>query len=79
MNQPAIKNSNTGQLLFEKIMPRSSGSSIISEIGVGGQGGQNINIASDENQNWWTSKMPFCPPTTTISPIELAISSSPAK
>ena len=61
-------------------MPRSSGSRLISEIGVGGQGGRNI--ASDENhenQNWWTSKMPSCPPTTTTSPIELAITSSPIK
>jgi len=58
-------------------MPHSSGSHLISEIGVGGQGGRNI--ASDENQNWWTSKMPSCPPTTTTSPIELAITSSPIK
>ena len=57
-------------------MPRSSGSRLISEIGVGGQGGQNI--ASDENQNWLTSKMLFCPPTTTTSPSEL-IKFSPIK
>jgi hypothetical protein len=58
-------------------MPHSSGSSLFSEIDVGGQGGRNI--AADENQNWWTSKMPFCPPTTTTSPIEPAITSSPIK
>ena len=59
-------------------MPRSSGSRLISEIGVGGQGGRNI--ASDENQNWWTSKMPSCPPTTTTSPLaEPTITSSPIK
>ena len=52
-------------------MPRSSGSRLISEIGVGGQGGRNT--AADENQNRWTSKMPFCHPTTTTSPIGLAI------
>ena len=42
-------------------MPRSSGGRLISEIGVGGnKGGRNI--VADENQNWWTSKMPFLPP-----------------
>jgi hypothetical protein len=51
-------------------MSHSSGSRLISEIGAGGQGGQNI--AADENQNWWTSKMPFSP-TATTSPIEPAI------
>ena len=58
-------------------MPCSSGSHLNSEIGVGGQGGRNI--AADENQNRWTSKMPFCPPATTTSPIEPAITSSPIK
>ena len=49
-------------------MPRSSGGRLISEIGVGGnKGGRNI--VADENQNWWTSKMPFLPPKNT-SPIE---------
>ena len=50
-------------------MPRStSGGPLISEIGVGGKGGRNI--VADENQNWWSSKMPVLEPTTITSTIE---------
>jgi hypothetical protein len=49
-------------------MSCSSGGCLIPEIGVGCQGGWNI--AADGNQNWWTTKMSFLPPTTIISPIE---------
>jgi len=47
-------------------MPRSSGGPLISEIGVGGKGGRSI--VADENQKWWSSKMPFLEPTKITSP-----------
>ena len=49
-------------------MPRSSGDHLVYEIGTGGHGGRNI--IGDENQNWWSSKIPFHPPKTITSTIE---------